>query len=127
MPEHVHLIVKPSRPDYVMSSILRAIKHPVARKAIAHLEAEADHWIPRITRQRGGKTERLFWSSGGGFDRNILEPRTLGFMIDYLHLNPVRRGLVEYPRDWRWSSAGWYEGKTPNSLKPDPIPPEWSF
>lgn len=52
-------------------------------------------WIPRITRQRGARTEPLFWQSGGGFDRNVHEPRTLLHMMDYIHLNPVRRGLVE--------------------------------
>jgi len=29
--------------------------------------------------------------------------------LNYLHLNPVRAGLVEKAVDWRWSSARWYE------------------
>jgi putative transposase len=28
--------------------------------------------------------------------------------LDYMHLNPVRAGLVDRPDDWRWSSARWY-------------------
>jgi len=40
-------------------------------------------------------------------------------MIEYIHNNPVRRGLVSRAEDWKWSSAGWHEGK--NSLRPDPI------
>jgi len=40
-------------------------------------------------------------------------------MIEYIHANTVRRGLVESPDDWKWSSAGWHEGK--NSLRPDVI------
>jgi putative transposase len=28
--------------------------------------------------------------------------------IDYIHLNPVRRGLVKRAVDWRWSSARYY-------------------
>lgn len=28
--------------------------------------------------------------------------------LDYLHDNPRRKGLVRDPREWRWSSAGWY-------------------
>jgi hypothetical protein len=35
-----------------------------------------------------------------------------------VHLNPVRRGLVER----RWSSAGWFEGEPKNDLRPDPVP-----
>jgi putative transposase len=29
--------------------------------------------------------------------------------IDYFHANPVRAGLVMRARDWKWSSARWYE------------------
>lgn len=28
--------------------------------------------------------------------------------VDYIHFNPVRRGLVEEPQDWKYSSAGYY-------------------
>jgi len=40
-------------------------------------------------------------------------------MIDYIHGNPVRKQLVGKPEDWKWSSAGWTEGK--NSLRTDPV------
>lgn len=92
---------------------------------MAYLETHAPQWLPKITRRRGGSRERLFWQSSEGYDRNIEEPRTLRAMIDYLHLNPVRRGLVARAADWRWSSAGWYEGEPKIDLIPDPIPPEW--
>jgi hypothetical protein len=42
-------------------------------------------------------------------------------MIEYIHANPVRRGLVKRAGDWKWSSAGWFEGK--NSLRPDQVDP----
>jgi putative transposase len=28
--------------------------------------------------------------------------------IEYIHMNPVRRGLVKRAVDWKWSSASWY-------------------
>jgi len=31
--------------------------------------------------------------------------------IEYIHNNPVRRGYVDEPHDWRYSSARNYEGK----------------
>jgi putative transposase len=126
MPDHVHVIVKPNRPNHDMTAVLKAIKGPVGRRAIAYLETSAPEWLPRITRLRGGREERLFWQSGGGYDRNIEKPETLGRMIDYIHENPVRRGLVARASDWRWSSAGWFEGLASNDLHPDPIPPEWA-
>jgi hypothetical protein len=29
--------------------------------------------------------------------------------LDYMHANPVKRKLVEHPRDWKWSSWSHYE------------------
>jgi len=68
---------------------------------------------------------RLFWQSGGGYDRNVNEPQTLMSMIEYVHLNPVRRGLVARAVDWEWSSAAYLEDVGPSPLTLDPIPPEW--
>jgi hypothetical protein len=31
--------------------------------------------------------------------------------IEYIHNNPVRRGYVDEPKHWRYSSARNYEGK----------------
>jgi putative transposase len=101
MPDHVHIILRPRCDDYDVTSILKAIKAPVARRAIAFLVASAPQWLPKLTRNRGRRTERMFWQSGGGFDRDVIEPRTLAFMVAYLHDNPARRGLVERPSDWR--------------------------
>lgn len=125
MPEHVHLLVRPLRTDAKIELIRKAIKAPVGLRAISYLEEHAPEWLPRITRQRGDRIERLFWQSGGGYDRNADEPRTLQEMIDYIHLNPVRRGLVARAEDWWWSSAAWYLRGGDCPLVPDPIPPEW--
>ena len=99
MPEHVHLVIRPRRRDYAVSAILQSIKQPVGQRAVTFLEAHAPRWLPRITRQRGGTRERLLRRSGGGYDRNIDEPATLMAMLDDVHLNPVRRGLVERAAD----------------------------
>ncbi|MGO8672783.1 MAG: REP-associated tyrosine transposase [Capsulimonadaceae bacterium] len=127
MPEHVHLIVWPRQPIYDMGEILKAIKEPVGRRAVSYLVEHAPEWLPRITRRRGARTERLFWQSGGGFDLNLWEPKALLPRIHYIHENPVRRGLVVRASDYRWSSAGWFEfeGTPTCDLIPDRIPPEW--
>jgi putative transposase len=127
MPEHVHLLVHPREVIYDIADVRKAIKAPVAEKALAYLESHRPEWIPRVTRRRGKSVERLFWQSGGGYDRNVDEPRTLWKMIEYIHLNPVRRGLVERAEDWKWSSAGYYlKGAVP-PIPIDPIPPEWGM
>jgi putative transposase len=125
MPEHAHLLVFPCRKHYDIAEIRKAIKSPVAKRAIRFLEEHAPRWIPKITWQRGRNTERLFWQSGGGYDRNLIEPATLLTTIEYIHMNPVRRRLVNSPTDWKWSSASWFEGNQDVPLLPDPIPPDW--
>jgi hypothetical protein len=45
-------------------------------------------------------------------------------MLDYLHENPVRKGLVTRAQDWLWSSAGYFLGGS-SPLVIDAIPPEW--
>lgn len=115
MPEHVHLLVVPREPGVEVGRFAGAVKEQVARQAIAWLEQNAPDWIPKITVREGGKTRRRFWQPGGGYDRNVQTVRALHAMIDYLHANPVRRGLVERPIDWKWSSARWYAGL------PDPV------
>jgi putative transposase len=125
MPDHVHLIVHPHGPAASVAAILKAIKQPVGRRAFVYLESHAPRWLPRLSRERNGRVERLFWQPGGGYDRNLVEPRSLALAISYVHQNPVRRGLVERADEWRWSSAGWYDGTPRNDLRPDPIPPEW--
>src|SRR5690606_21958054 len=100
-------------------------KEPVSRKAVDYLKTNAPDWLPRICVRRGKRLIHSFWQPGRGFDRNIVRSRTLQGMIDYVHMNPVRKGFVENCREWKWSSAGWYEGRPLNSLRPDQVPSEW--
>jgi putative transposase len=125
MPEHAHLIVWPRQAVYDIAHIRHAIKLPVARSAIRFLTEKSPEWLGRITRPRAGKTERLFWQSGGGYDRNVDTPATLLTEIEYVHMNPVRKGLVERADEWEWSSAGWFNGRPSTKLIPDSIPVDW--
>jgi len=42
-------------------------------------------------------------------------------MIDYIHNNPARRGLIDLPTDWPWSSARFYSGEKDLALRMDPL------
>jgi putative transposase len=119
MPEHAHILLWPRRPEYDIAAILKAIKQPVGACAIKHLRQHSADWLARITVKKGARRERRFWQPGGGFDRNVTDPRLILLMIEYIHANPVRRQLVPRSEDWKWSSAGWVEGK--NSLRPDAV------
>jgi len=112
MPEHVHLLVYPTRPETDASGISRflaAVKRPVSARVKADLLCSGSRLLARLTvGERPGKTAFRFWQEGPGYDRNLQTERSVTAAIDYLHLNPVRRRLVKQAADWRWSSARWY-------------------
>jgi REP-associated tyrosine transposase len=118
----VHLIILPRLPAYDMSRIRRAIKQPTSRLALSWLRDNSPDWIARLTRKRGRRTETHFWQSGGGYDRNVERGGSLLKMIGYIHLNPVRRGLVDRAEEWNWSSAGQFQGMGNSLLLVDPVP-----
>ncbi|MHC5540876.1 REP-associated tyrosine transposase [Singulisphaera rosea] len=120
MPEHAHLLISPREDRYDVSEILWRIKRPVARNAFYFLEKHAPHWLEKLTvRQPDATSVRRFWQAGGGYDRNIVQAQTTRSVVDYLHANPVKRGLVGRPDEWEWSSARWYEGIRPVPLEMD--------
>ena len=119
MPEHVHVLVYPGEAPQRMSRFLQAVKEPVARKAIRYLQDNAPKWLARVTVREGQRLRRRFWQPGGGYDRNITSTEALRAVIDYIHANPVRRGLVARAEDWEWSSARWYAGLRPVKLEMD--------
>jgi putative transposase len=111
MPEHAHILLLPLSEAAQIAPILRGIKQPVARRATNYLRANKPEWLERLAvRRTSGRVEHRFWQQGGGYDRNITTPKAARAAIDYIHNNPVRRGLVDFATDWRWSSARWYAG-----------------
>ncbi len=122
MPDHVHVIVYPNDANYEVRLIRTALKVPVQRKALAFLRKRAPAFLDRLRdEQPNGEVHYRFWQRGGGYDRNITDPATLRVMIDYIHNNPVRRGLVERATDWPWSSARHYAGVPQVPLRMDPL------
>ena len=80
MPEHVHLLVsEPGKGSLAVA--LQALKRSVSR------------------RTKAGR----FWQARY-CDFNVFTEEKRVEKVEYMHWNPVRRGLVESPEDWRWSS-----------------------
>jgi putative transposase len=125
MPEHAHVLVWPRQPEYNIGMIIKGIKQGVARKAINYLRANSPGFLDRLkVTWPTGRIEYRFRLQGGGYDRNIDNSKTAWHSVNYLHNNPVRRGLVESPTDWEWSSAHWYAGHTRVRLAMDGTPPD---
>ena len=121
MPDHVHLLVLPDRADDAgpddagddevcarLAALLAGTKRPVSARVKADLAA-SPNGAPLLraltVRERPGKSAFRFWQEGAGYDRNLRTPAAVAGAIDYLHANPVRRGLARRPTDWPWSSA----------------------
>ena len=113
MPEHVHVVLLPH--DGVgISQILTTIKQSSSKRALNWVRRNTPEFLARMADKRG---QHRFWLPGGGYDRNLRRPEDIHEKVDYVHANPVRRGLVSRPEDWPWSShLAWTTGRD------DPIP-----
>lgn len=116
MPEHVHLLLRPPK-DQSIPKILKTIKGGFSAKVLKRWRELNAPILERITDRKGSH----FWMAGGGYDRNIYSKQAFFEKLEYIHTNPVTRGLVNQISDWPWSSSGWYE-QTDSAFPMDPIP-----
>jgi len=106
--------------NYYMGRILSAIKLSISRKAVNFARNTRS---PLLKKMYHGSTTGLpiyrFWQRGGGYDRNLISRPAVLNSIEYIHNNPVRKGLVSSPEDWVWSSARYYAGNNDSPIKID--------
>lgn len=117
------MLVFPTTIPTSISDFLFALKKPFSFRIKCLFEVENPALLKSLTiRERPGKTTFRFWQEGPGYDRNLLYDSTVRKVIDYIHMNPVRRGLVEQPQDWPWSSFSAYaESPVPPGLILPPV------
>jgi putative transposase len=85
MPEHVHLLVsEPQRA--LLSKAVQALKLSVTMR----------------------RQERPFWQAHY-YDFNVSAHDKFVEKLRYIHRNPVKRGLVGRPDEWKWSSYCHYQ------------------
>ena len=97
MPEHFHLLMtEPEVGD--PSVVMKVVKQRFAR---------------RVSREgkRSSAGQRSFWDTVPDavwqkrfYDFNVWSERKRIEKLRYMHRNPVKRGLVEHPEQWKWSS-----------------------
>jgi putative transposase len=111
MPEHAHVVVHPRREQYNIAGFLKSVKQSVSRRARQYLLEHSPVWLSRLSVETPTGRVFRFWQRGGGYDRNIHNVQALLSEIQYIHGNPVRRGLVSEADEWEWSSARSYAGR----------------
>jgi putative transposase len=99
MPEHVHLLVnEPARG--LLSRSIQALKLSVSMRSRA----------------------RPFWQAHY-YDFNVSTHEKFVEKLRYIHRNPVVRGLVASPEDWKWSSFRHYQTGVRGTVE---IESEWT-
>ncbi len=86
MPEHVHLLLNETF-DISLAMFLKSVKQETSRQLKG---THARFWLPRY------------------FDFNVQTPDKFYEKLQYIHRNPVTRGLVANPADYPWSSYNHY-------------------
>ena len=104
MPEHVHLLIsEPVRGT--PSTIVKMLKQRVSHR----LSPE-----PRPNRLP------QFWQRRF-YDFNVWSREKKIEKLAYMHANPLKRKLVEDPKDWPWSSYAFYQERGEILLQIDPV------
>ncbi len=94
MPEHVHLLI--SEPLVgTPSTAMQMLKQRVSRL---------------VRKESGSARSHPFWETRF-YDFNVRTKKKKVEKLVYMHMNPVKRGLVDQPDDWIWSSYSFYQEK----------------
>ena len=91
LPDHWHAIMGVHHPKTI-SLVMESIKVSSTRQV-----------------NHGRKETGRLWQ-GRFFDRALRTVKEYRETVEYIHWNPVRRGLVKTPGEWRWSSYPDYAG-----------------
>ncbi|HEV2697266.1 MAG TPA: transposase [Terriglobales bacterium] len=99
MPEHVHLLI--TEPEVGNpSTVMQVLKQRTAR-ALLPKRKRGDPRQCKLFENEVGP--RAFWQDRF-YDFNVFTSKKRVEKLRYMHRNPVKRGLVESPEQWGWSS-----------------------
>jgi putative transposase len=96
MPEHVHLLTN----------------EPSTRTLATWLQI----FKQRTSRALKSPDQKQFWQSRY-YDFNVASIEKYIEKVQYIHRNPVTRGLVSKPEDYRWSSFNHYATGEPGPIE----------
>ena len=98
LPDHLHAVWSLPSDDADYSTRWRLIKKRFTKKFLDAGGGEA-----ATSASRRSKGERAVWQRRF-FEHTVRDESDLKRCVDYVHVNPLKHGLVERVRDWPWSS-----------------------
>lgn len=107
MPEHVHLLISEPRQG-TPSTMLQKLKLRVARR-LRKWRRKTHPGQMRLPFEESAEPLRAFWQPRF-YDFNVYSERKRIEKLHYMHENPLKRGLAKHPKEWPWSSWGFYAG-----------------
>jgi putative transposase len=113
MPNHVHAILWCALPGQ-MSECLKQWKRMSSIRIKETLALQVAGYAATID-PAGPVWQAKYYAF------NLFSPKKIKEKLNYMHLNPVRAGLVDRAADWRWSSARWYEQHRTVGVKITPL------
>ena len=102
MPEHLHLLITEPElgtPSTVMQVLKQRTAHALLPKK-RRIDSRQRSLFPDMPRLP-------FWQARF-YDFNVWTAKKHIEKLRYMHRNPVKRGLVGSPEQWRWSSYRFY-------------------
>lgn len=112
MSNHVHLIIQSK--EGKLSDLIRDFKKFTAKSILEKTQNEPEsrrEWIlerfKKATETHSRNTNYQFWQYGNHAEE-IYSNKFMWSKLDYIHLNPVRAGIVEKASHYRYSSASNY-------------------
>ena len=123
MLNHMHLIISADEPRAI-PNIFRDFKRHTSSEISSllktHKESEALRVFNEIATESGKDQEYKVWQSGY-HPIGIQSEQFFNQKLDYIHQNPVKKGYVNDPIHWRYSSAANYAGYDDVPLPVDKI------
>ena len=105
MDNHIHLVASHEKN---ISLIIQSLKKYTAKEILNLLKTDSREWILYLLKYFKKKYKKestyQFWQEGS-HPEMILNLKMLNQKADYIHQNPVKRGLVAEEQDWLYSSA----------------------
>jgi putative transposase len=110
MPDHLHTIWRLPEGDTEYARRWGWLKKEFAKRWLAAGGSERPVSPSRQLNRRRGVLQRRFW------EHVIRDELDLERLLDYIHYNPVKHGLVGRAIDWPWSSFHRFvrEGRYPS-------------
>jgi putative transposase len=121
MPEHIHILI--SEPKIgTPGTVMQVLKQRVSKKLRGRRRKRVPASQMRLWQESSGGRHRSFWQRRF-YDFNVWSTKKRNEKLHYRHFNPVKRKLVEDPKQWLWSSYRFYRYGETGVCTPNP--PSW--